>query len=534
MAPQSNYATAVSRRQTLQSEPIPGREADQVQNDAGGFAYAITAWDRLARFLILGSDSGTYYVGGREMTKQCAAVIDLCIKEDHAKVVDMIEQVSVNGRAPSNDPALFALAVVCSSKIPGVSILGFKILPKVARTGTHLFHFVDYLNGMRGWGRAAKAGVADWYLNQDLNDLAFQVTKYRQRDRWSHRDVLRLSHPKTKDEKLNSLFQWIVKPFSTPIDYSLPLAIHRWKDFQNSTGAHETAELLRRFPRSPREWILTEHLGDPQVWKELMKKMPIGALIRNLPTLTRHDLLTPLSDKLVDVCNRLEDRELILKGRVHPLKTLVALKTYAKGQSLRGSHTWRPLKPIVDALNSAFYHGFGTVEPINKRVYIGIDISGSMGYHDVADVPITPREACAAMSMVFARRAKRHYIRGFGDELIDIPVSPVDSLNTVVNRMIDLRFGWTDCALPMLDAKRQGIPVDAFIVLTDGDTWAGDVHPSQALTDYRNSSGINSKFIVLCTTPSRTSIADPNDPNSLDVAGFDTSVPSVVEEFVRG
>ena len=45
----------------------------------------------------------------------------------------------------------------------------------------------------------------------------------------------------------------------------------------------------------------------------------------------------------------------------------------------------------------------------------------------------------------------------------------------------DLPFGGTDCALPMLYATRKRLPVDAFVVMTDNETWAGNIHPVEAL-----------------------------------------------------
>ena len=49
----------------------------------------------------------------------------------------------------------------------------------------------------------------------------------------------------------------------------------------------------------------------------------------------------------------------------------------------------------------------------------------------------------------------------------------------------NLPFGGTDCALPMLYALERGLEIDAFVVYTDNETWAGEIHPAQALQMYR-------------------------------------------------
>lgn len=100
--------------------------------------------------------------------------------------------------------------------------------------------------------------------------------------------------------------------------------------------------------------------------------------------------------------------------------------------------------------------------------------------------------------------------------------------------MSDLPFGGTDCALPMLWALEHRVPIDTFQVYTDNETWAGDVHPHQALQRYRERMGIDARLAVVAMTPTEFSVADPADPGMLDVAGFDSAVPTLLADFSRG
>ena len=59
-----NYAKMFNRRATLQSQPIPG--SNQVRNSGGGYSWEVDDWTRLDRFLILGAEGGTYYIGERD------------------------------------------------------------------------------------------------------------------------------------------------------------------------------------------------------------------------------------------------------------------------------------------------------------------------------------------------------------------------------------------------------------------------------------------------------------------------------------
>ena len=130
------YGDHISTRTTPQSEPIPGEP--QVQNNAGGYVYTVDKWSRLQRFLILGSDGGTYYVRERELTRDNAAVVAACAAEDAARTVNVIAVISDAGRAPKNDPAILALSIVAASKDPAARALALAALPRVCRIPTHL------------------------------------------------------------------------------------------------------------------------------------------------------------------------------------------------------------------------------------------------------------------------------------------------------------------------------------------------------------------------------------------------------------
>jgi 60 kDa SS-A/Ro ribonucleoprotein len=83
----------------------------------------------------------------------------------------------------------------------------------------------------------------------------------------------------------------------------------------------------------------------------------------------------------------------------------------------------------------------------------------------------------------------------------------------------------------MLEALKNKIPVDKFVIYTDSETWFGKVHPYKALQQYRDKMGINSKLIVVGMTSTNFTIADPSDIGMLDVVGFDTGAPNIISTF---
>jgi 60 kDa SS-A/Ro ribonucleoprotein len=106
-------------------------------------------------------------------------------------------------------------------------------------------------------------------------------------------------------------------------------------------------------------------------------------------------------------------------------------------------------------------------------------------------------------------------------------------LDTVIQGLQQIPWGGTDCSLPILEAESQGFEADVFAIYTDSETWAGNIHPAQALKRYRQKFVSDAKLVVVGCTSNGFSIADPNDPGMLDVVGFDTSTPAVIADFIR-
>jgi 60 kDa SS-A/Ro ribonucleoprotein len=438
--------------QTPQSQPIPGRETEMVENQAGGYVFPVDDWTRLDRFLVLGAEGNTYYATEHKMTVENAQAVARCIQADGIRAVNRIVEISEAGRAPKNDPALFALAMCAGMGNDATRKTALDALPRVARTGTHLFHFLEYVQGFRGWGRGLRKAVANWYQLKSIDDLAYQLVKYRQRDGWSHRDALRLSHPRViGDAPLrNNLYKWAT---GKEIDFhteAAPVLIEAFVEAQSATKKQDILDLIDSHGLT-REMIPTQWLTEPEVWEALLEKMPMTAMIRNLATMTKIGLIAPMSDAARKVASELRDEHRIRRARVHPIQVLSALLTYQQGHGVRGRSTWQPVSQVVDALDDAFYISFGNVEPTGKRIVLALDVSGSMGSGMIAGVPgLTPRLGSCAMAMVTARCEPNHVIVAFSDKMVPVEISPRERLDDVVRKTSAIPFRGTDCALPML------------------------------------------------------------------------------------
>jgi 60 kDa SS-A/Ro ribonucleoprotein len=532
--------SAISLRDTPQSQSADPR---QVPNSAGGYTFAVAPLERLRRFLVLGVDGGTYYATERELTKANADVVLGWARERSGELVDEAVSISASGRGPRHNAARFSLAAAAALGDAEGRKAALAALPKVARTGTHLFVFAGYIEQFRGWGRGLRRAVADWYLSKPVDAVAYQAVKYRQRDGWSHRDLLRLAHPATAEADRKQLFDWICGRSEEG-----PALVEGFRQAQSATTAHDWVAILDRYPSLSWEMLPDAALGEADVWSKLIDNgVPQTALMRQLPRLTRLGLLAPMSGTLEAVVRQLTDRDRLLKARVHPVSILVAARTYASGASARGHSSWEPVSQVTDALDAAFYTAFASVQPANMRTLLALDVSGSMTAA-ISGLPVTAREVAAALALVTAAAEPKTSTVGFTasnpgarsallrrssdlNGIAPLSISPRQRLDDVLKYISGLPFSGTDCALPMLWATANKVKVDTFVVYTDNETWAGSIHPHQALRQYRDWSGSDARLAVVGLTATDFTIADPADPGMLDIAGFDSALPTLLTDF---
>lgn len=523
-AKMTRYADALlNTPQTERTSP------EQVQNSAGGYVFQLDPWQALDRWLILGAEGGTYYASEQKLARENAQTVLKCLELDGPKTVARIVEISEAGRAPKNDPAIFALALACAHGDVETKAVAFAALPRVCRTGTHLFSFAESVNSMRGWGRGLRRAVGEWYQNRSDANLVYQLAKYRQRGGWSHRDLLRLSHPVPATESRRGIYRYVTqKDLSGAGEY-----LSKFEELQTADLKKAVFLVLNR--GFTHEMVPGELKNHAIMWEALLENMPITAMIRNLAKMTAVGLLAPLSDGSRIVCERLSNSDLIRSSRAHPIQILSALLTYQKGHGVLGSLHWQPVPQIVAALEAAFYLSFGNVAASGKKTLIALDVSGSMNWGTIAGVPgLTPRMASAAMAMVTMRTEPEWYCFGFTGAFVELKIHERMSLSEVVSQIDDLDFGSTDCALPMVNARHRKLDVEAFQIWTDNETWCGRIHPHQALKEYRQESGNDATLAVIGCTATKFTIADPSDPKTLDVVGFDTATPNLLATFAKG
>ncbi len=527
------------------SHPIPMR-ADMVPNaDGGGFAFVLDQWEQLRRFLILGTGGGTYYAGEREITVANATMVAGCIAADAVRTVALIHEVSVRGLAKKQEPTLLALALCFAAK-PDTDQGAIarkeaaRVLPAICRTGSMLLQFVGIVTSLRGWSKGLQHAVANWYefkSHGDADTLAFQLVKYRQRDGWSHRDVMKLCHPKGIPA---TIANWLLgKPYATN---ELPAIIQAFEQLQKGTTSagennedrpmteREVAALVRLY-KLPWEALPTDWHKSADVWAALVPNMPPHALVRNLGRLTTLGLIAPGGPLVAQVVAQLTAKDAMTKSRMHPFAVWVALKTYGQGHGIRS--TWSPNPAIVEALGDLFTTALDAMPKTTKKYALVVDASHSMN-HTVLDGLCSAAEAAAVMAYTLHRQAPDSLVFGFSSaSWLVADASPRQRLDDYVRAVFRKRLAEEtnlSCIVPTLESMPHFVP-DALIAITDGEMNEG-WHPVQAVQKYRGSRLMPT--VVVATTATETTIADPTDPQWFNCVGCDASLAETVSMMIGG
>jgi len=540
---------------TSQSRPVPGR-TDQVKNNAGGYVFEKSGWDKLTDALVLGTCGGSYYVGEDKLTADVVAVVTDMAKAHGTEVAELANDISsaIPPRAPSPRGALFALAAVSAFGDPAGVQAVKRVLSTSARTTDHFSMFFGYRKQFKNKrtahgvapmaSRAYRSAMSSWFLAADVNDVAFRACKAMQRktpagETFALRDAVRIAHPVGETPARKALLGWLAGDVTDEAAARELPAVDKFLRAKAVTTPREAIRAVTEL-RVPWEFLPSNVLADKDVWEALVHTIGITALIRNLAKMTRIGTIRPLTSVNSAVIKRLTDPEQLAKGRIHPMTVYLALKVYAAGTSQpdpKAARTyWTPVTDISDALEESYHLAFGHTEPSGKKLLVAVDSSGSM----VMSRQVTfnganlgnPYQVASAMALTLKR------IEGPNAHVIDVDTSVHQSTISRHTRLSEVQNsgasgGGTNLSLPFEYAQAAGLAVDGFVVFTDNETWHGGSHPFQSLAAYRQRTSPHARVAVASMVPNGYSVMEQNDPGVINMAGVDASLPLAVTGFMR-
>ena len=357
-------------------------DPDQVQGLAGGFVWQISDKEQVTRYLIIGSEGGNFYQTPQQVSSQCAScVLRMTRTPDNFKwLCDTIREVSIEGRAAKQESILLALAtIIVFAPTPSAKTEALAIVSDCVRILTHLYMLMGYIKIFSnaghpaltsatsaptvvigsGIGRGIRRVFGEYFYSRTGIEIANLITKYKNREGWTIKDVLRLIHinPKRmKDDGGRLIIDHVFGRSVTP-SFIEPQSRESTTPTPDASQCHSISPSLGGAPPSPvavllsaikeihaialrstitttqeldrianlikqvglcREQLPTQLFKYRKVWEALLtnkgaggkgKGMPLTALIRNLGKLSTAEIgiiSSPVSTKRAEV-QSLED-----------------------------------------------------------------------------------------------------------------------------------------------------------------------------------------------------------------------------------
>ena len=265
------------------------------------------------RFLILGSEGGSYYATELKLTIENANHVLACISEDGVRVVRETVAISDSGTRAQERSGDFRAGTV-----RGLRRRSRPARPRLMRCRRSAAP-ERTCSSLPNTSRPFAAGVADCGAElaagtrrSKPRDLAYQVVKYRQRERLVAHRPAPAGAPERRATRrtarsISGSPSAIDAVWATadeqPTDNALAF-IWAFEQAQKATDFKQIIQLIEDFDL-PREALPTEWLNDARVWEALLDKMPLTAMIRNLGVMSKIGLLKPFSQAESTVVKRL-------------------------------------------------------------------------------------------------------------------------------------------------------------------------------------------------------------------------------------
>ena len=220
MSAQNNPAARIRIPQTI---GLPG----QIANNAGGYSFPLPLEQEWMRYLIIGSksDNGSFYQCGGAIATTISKCIMAAVSSPAtcAHLIRDIVDVSVAARAPKQEMTMMSLATaIVFPPDNACKAQALAAINQVCRIPTHVFMLVQYIRDLsqdktkpgKGFGKGVRRALTEYYTSRGGLELAVLVTKYKNREGWTHADLISLLHinpAEMKDDGGRLVLEWIMK-----------------------------------------------------------------------------------------------------------------------------------------------------------------------------------------------------------------------------------------------------------------------------------------------------------------------------------
>ena len=535
------------------------------KNEAGGRAYTMSDEAALAQFVATSCLNATFYSSAKDQLETVKKLLGGCSPE-------FIGKVAIYGRQQSFMKDLPALCVshlaaeagqgggvTTPSQEAKQKVLA-KVFPHVIDSGTMIRNFVQMIRsgvlGRKSLGYSLRHLVRQWFENRSPatifhNSIGNNPTLG---------EVIRMARPKPNTPEKAALFAYLTgakvveEAADAGVEHDGSGRVLRTyfkdaKDGQVKVAYEHSFANLPEIVRQFEAWKADQTLPQPKLnfrfldgikklstdeWTEIARNANWLTTLKSLNTYKQHGVFDqPGLEELISA--RLADANEIAKVRVFPYQIFIAYLA-SEGKV--------PAK-VRDALHDALEIATRNVPALSGKVYICVDVSGSMssgrvtGDRGSATTAVRCIDVAALYAASLLRTNKQAEVIPFEVGVVlpnRLSLEARDTVMTNARKLASIGGGGTNCSAPLNMLNQRNAKGDVVVFVSDYESWA-DQNGSKG-TEMLNQWNIfkkrnpEAKLVCIDLTP-RANSQVVERPDILQVGGFSDNVFNVVSRFVE-
>jgi len=478
-------------------------------NAAGAPAYALSAKHALAQYAVTGCFNSTFYASA---DAHLAKVLDLAYTVEPQFVAKTAIYSREHGYM-KDMPALLVAALSVAN--PELCATTFS---RVIDDAKMLRNFVQIIRsgvtGRKSLGTQPKRLVKSW-LDARSEDSLFRSSVGQSP---SLVDVIKMVHPKPSNDARRAFYGYLLNREQQA--QHLPQVL---KDFEAFKHGDSTA-----VPDVPFQMLTALNLSSVQ-WTAIAKNASWQMTRMNLNTFARHGVFKHrgMTELIAD---RLRDASAIRKARAFPYQLLAAY---------RSSGTEVPTL-VKDALQDAMEHAVCNVPAIDGKVYVLVDVSGSMstpitGHRQGSTSAMRCIDGAALVAAAILRQNRSAEVIPFEQKVVtQLSLNSRDSVMTNAQKLAG--GGGTDCSAPLKSLNQRKAKGDLVVFVSDNESWVDARRGSTAVMNewqVFKSRNPGARLACLDFVPNATTQAIERE-DIFNVGGFSDTVFDLLSLFANG
>jgi 60 kDa SS-A/Ro ribonucleoprotein len=481
------------------------------RNYAGGRAFALTPYHKLAQLAATGTFGEVFYANAETQLTDVLALLPEVEAEFIAKTA-----IYARERGYMKDMPVLLLAYLSMLQTHDFNM----VFPRIVTNGKMLRNFVQIMRsgvtGRKSLGTRPKRMIEAW-LNKasDIEILRASVGNDP-----SLADVIKMVHPKPANASREALYAWLI---GKPHDVSkLPEIVQAFEAFKRDPS--------QPVPDVPFQMLTSLPLTKEQ-WAVIAEKAGWHMLRMNLNTFERHGVFE-VAGFTEMLTSRLANRHEIEKAKVFPYQLMAAY----------GSANGQVPRVVKDTLQDAMEIALSNVPAIDGNVVVCPDVSGSMGspvtgYRKGATSVVRCIDVAAMVAAAVLRKNPMARVLPFEQTVVNVDLNARDSVMTNAQKLAAVGGGGTNCSAPLEMLVAEKCAVDVVIFVSDNQSWI-DASSSNGtmlmqLWEKLKRRNPHAKLICIDIQPYGSTQATERD-DVMNIGGFSDAVFEQMALYVKG